>query len=235
MIEKRPVVPKIIKEYSDESIRSTVKVYLSVLGPLGTAIDEMVFGIGERVRGRRLEEFVEVLSEKIERINRDLLTTDYLRSEDFYDLTVNIINSSVKTHLKLKYEILSELYINGINKRIKWEHDLTQTFIKYVNEFTPNHILIFRYIVHNLEKFKELDSYETLFDDFSIKGDIPVNDKYEFRMYLKDIENKTLLRFSKDIDEFGSSGGYIALESYKEVSGITLTSIGANFSEYIQK
>ncbi|WP_161888787.1 hypothetical protein [Pontibacter russatus] len=231
-MENQPSLPKIIKEYSTESVRSTIKVYLSVLGPLGTAIDELVFGIGERIRGKRLEEFVGVLSEKIDNTR---IGVDYFQSEDFYDLTINIINSSVKTNSKLKYEILSEIYVNGINRNIKWEQDLIQTFVRYVNELTPKHILIFKYLAQNVEEFKDLDSYESLFNYFTAQVPTHINDKYEFRMYLKDVENKTLLRFSKDINEFGSSGGYMALESYEEVPGITLTSIGAKFSEYLQK
>jgi hypothetical protein len=234
-MENRPTLPKAIKEYSAESIRSTIKVYLSVLGPLGTAIDELVFGIGERIRGKRLQEFVEILSERINIINKYKIGVEYFQSDDFYDLTVNVINSSVKTNSKLKHEILSEIYIKGINDQIKWEQDLTQTFVRYVNELTPKHILIFKYISQSIVNLTELDSYESLYNIFITQGITQINDKYEFRMYLKDIENKTLLRFSKDINEFGSSGGYIALESYEEVPGVTLTSIGEKFSEYLKK
>lgn len=233
-MEKRPALTKVIKEYSAESIRSTVKVYLSVLGPLGAAIDELVFGFGERIRAKRLEEFVAVLSDKINKIDNERVKAKYLQSEEFYDLTINVINSSVKTRSKLKYDVLSEIYIQGINDNVKWEEDLTQTFVRYVNELTPKHILIFKYLSQTIENYKNLDSYEFLFNHFNTQGITQINDKYEFRMYLKDIENKTLLRFSKDINEYGSSGGYIALESYEEVPGITLTSIGAKFSSYLQ-
>lgn len=191
--------------------------------------------MGERIRGKRLEAFVGVLSEKIDKINICRNRVDYFQSNDFYDLTINIINSLLKTNSKLKYEILSEIYIKGINGNRKWEQDLIQTFVRHVNELTPNHILVFKYLAQHTEEFEDLDSYQSLSNYFTTQASAHIENKYEFRMYLKDIENKTLLRFNKNIKEFGNSGGFIALENYKEVRGITLTSIGAKFSEYLQK
>lgn len=228
-------LPKNIKDVSKEGIKSLVKFQLSLIGPVGVLIDEILFGIGDRIRGKRLEEFVKVLSEQVDKINENKIDNAFLNSEDFYDLTVNILNSAVKSKSKEKHKILASIFVDALNKRIEWDADLAQTFIMYVNDFTPKHILVFKYLLKNLSALANVDSYEALYLAFIKNLQNIEIDKYEFRMYLRDIENKTLMRFSRDVREYGSSGGYIALENYEEVQGIILTSIGEKFAAFLEE
>jgi len=234
-MEQPTTIPQTIKEYSIESIRATTKIYLSLLGPWGIAVDEVLFGIGERVRAKRLEDFVKILSEKIDRSSEQKIDQEYFKSEDFYDLTVNIINASVKTNSLLKHELLSQLFIEGVNEKIKWETGIAFIFVSYINEMSEKHILIFKYLFENRDKLKYLDSFENLFQTFTSETEVFKLDKYEFRMYLRDLENKTLVRFSKNIHEYGSSGGYVEAESSLEIPGLIITSIGENFSKYLKE
>jgi len=233
-MEQPTTLPQTIKEYPIEFIRATIKTSLSVLGPLGVAVDEVLFGIGERSRAKRVEEFVKILSEKIDQISEQKIDREYFKSEDFYDLTVNIINASVKTNSSLKHEVLSQLFIEGINEKIKWETGIAFVFVNYINEMSEKHILIFKYLFENSDKFKNLGSFENLFQTFTSETEVFKLDKYEFRMYLRDLENKTLVRFSKNIHEYGSSGGYVEAESSLEIPGLIITSIGENFSKYLK-
>lgn len=230
-MEQPSTLPQIIKEYSIESNMAVFKILLSALGPLGTAVDEVLFGIGGRVRAKRLAQFVEILSEKTDQ----KIDQEYFKSEDFYDLTINIVSASVKTNSSLKHQVLSQLFIEGINDEIKWEAGMEFTFVNYVNEMSEKHILIFKYLFENSNNFQELDSFDNLFQTFASENETFELDKYEFRMYLRDLENKTLLRFSKNIHEYGSSGGALEAESHLEVPGLIITSVGEKFSKYLKE
>ena len=221
------------QDYSEESSKAVLKIVLSSLGPIGAAIDESIYGIGERVRGRRLERFVKEMSDKLQELNKSKIDRDYLESEDFYDLNVAVFNSAVKTASDEKLKMLKNVYINSIEKKIKWESDLAQILINHINSLTVNHIVVLKFLVENMNKLENLNSYQNLFEMFSdqVKNDY---DKYEFRLYVRDLENLTIFRFSRDINEYGSSGGYLETESRKEVKGVMLTTIGKEICKLLK-
>ncbi|MGV3588121.1 MAG: hypothetical protein ACO1OF_14035 [Adhaeribacter sp.] len=222
--------PSKIKSYSKESIIALIKIHLSILGPFGTAIDEVLFGMGERVRGQRLENLVDALSKKVKEIDDYKLDSSYFESEDFYDLTINIFNSSIRTKSQEKLKILSEIFIDGVNRKINFEFDLNSILINILNDLTENHIIVFKFLYFNQANLKDINSFEEFFTIFNNEVKDVEIDKYEFRMYLRDLENKTLLIFSQDLKEYGSSGGFIALESYVKAPSMVVTSIGERFA-----
>ncbi len=93
---------------------------------------------------------------------------------------------------------------------------------------------MFKYFVNNIDSFKEASSYEDLYNEFVAYHSIEQIDKYEFRLYCRDLENKSLLSFSSNINEYGSSVGYIVMEDYDEVPGMTVTSMGEKFAQLLE-
>ena len=94
---KKNSIPESIEIHSKELIKSSIKVYLTVLGPLGTAIDEVLFGIGDRIRTKRLEKFVEELSSVLKNIDEKYINRDFLKTEEFHDVLIQTIGHSIKT------------------------------------------------------------------------------------------------------------------------------------------
>jgi hypothetical protein len=217
------------KELRNERLIATRKVVLSLLGPIGIAIEESIFNIGERIRDKRFREFVEILSKKVEEIDTKTLTNEYFLSEEFYDLNVKIIQSVISTSEKIKYDILSNLFVKSINSKYHWENDIDSIFVKIINDFSINHFLVLRYLLTK-QFILKIPSYEFLHNDFCKYINNSEIDKYQFRFYCREIENKSLIRFSLNIDELGNEGGgYTEAEDSAKIESIILTSFGEKF------
>ncbi|MCK6649260.1 MAG: hypothetical protein L6Q66_06370, partial [Bacteroidia bacterium] len=120
-------------------------------------------------------------------------------------------------------------FANELISSCRWSEEISDILIRLVDEFNLGHIYMFKFFVNNIDEFSEAESYEQIFEKFiELTGDKKI-ELYEFRLYCRDLENKTLLRFSKNINEIGSSGGYIAMEDYSEIPGIQVTPIGQKF------
>ena len=109
-------------------------VLFSSLGPFGAAIQESLFGIGDRIRNDRVENYLKELEPRLKEIENLVIPKEYYKSIEFYDLNYKILKSASETSEKLKYKILSNIYIESINPKTKWENDLKNIFIKIILE-----------------------------------------------------------------------------------------------------
>lgn len=216
-------------EITKELPRSIVNVILSPLGLVGEAMNEGFFGLGDRVREKRFKEFVGVLAEKIEKIEVEQISKEYLESEEFYDFNIRIFNSVLRTRFREKYQMLGNLFAQELDPKSLWKSDLSEPFAQIIEEFTINHFIVFQFFIDRIDQFEKSDSYEDLHKQFVKTIGRHSIDLHQFRLYCRDISTSQLLRFSSNINEIGRTGGYIALETYSEVPGINLTSLGEEF------
>lgn len=107
-------LPQRIKIYSKEIIQSSIKLQLSVLGPFGFVIDEILFGIGDRIKGRRLEKFVDQLTESIKLVDEKCINKDFFDTEEFYDVFINTITKSTKTRHDEKRKLFANVLIGSL-------------------------------------------------------------------------------------------------------------------------
>lgn len=221
-------------EYRGIAGKSAIKAFLPLLGPVGTMLDVVLFGIGDQVKTNRLEMFAKELESRISNLE-EVLETNYGKSEDFYDLTVKALSVMIKTKYREKMELLATVYGDAIVNQYSLEDNFTEVLLGCVDDLSPNHLITFKFIVENIDSYKKLSSYERLYEGFAKRCNQPDLDKYEFRMYLRDIEAKTLIQFSTGIREYSSSGGYIATEDYEKTDAIILTSIGKSLIDLMER
>jgi len=213
-----------------ESIRNVI---FSWLGPLGASIDEALFQVDKRLEERRFKEFIFELDSRVIKIEENSLNTDFLNSDEFYDFTRKMFSIVVKNSSKIKYEILANIFFESIHVDSNWEDDIKNIFTKIVDDFSVNHLLVFKFLV-NRDYVSNIDSYEDLFlkfdDELSVGKSI---NKYQFRLYCSEIENKYLIRFSKRMVEIGSNGYNYSPES-SDLPNITITDFGKMFIEVLE-
>ena len=210
-----------------------INVLLSSLGPIGTAIHESLFGIGDRIRNDRIENYLKELEPRLKEIENLIIPKEYYKSIEFYDLNYKILKSASETSEKLKYKILSNIYVESINPKTKWENDLKNIFIKINNDFSTNHFLVLKFLISKKGIFK-IESYEKLHIEFSEYIGNEQIDVYQFRLYCREIENKSLIRFSSNLYEIGSDGGILEKESSSKIESIILTNFGKKFISIIE-
>ena len=210
-----------------------LNVFLSTLGPIGTAINESLFGIGDRIKNQRIENYLLELEPRLKKIENLVIPKEYYESIDFYDLNYRTLKSASETSEKLKHKILSNIYVESINPETKWENDLKNIFIKILNDFSKNHFYVLKYLIAKKRIYK-IESYEKLHSEFSEYIGNEEIDVYQFRLYCREIENKSLIRFSSNLREIGSDGGIFETESSSNIESIILTNFGKKFTSIIE-
>ena len=208
-------------------------VLFSSLGPFGAAIQESLFGIGDRIRNDRVENYLKELEPRLKEIENLVIPKEYYKSIEFYDLNYKILKSASETSEKLKYKILSNIYIESINPKTKWENDLKNIFIKIINDFSTNHFFVLKFLITKKGIYK-IKSYEKLHTEFSEYIGNEGIDVYQFRLYCREIENKSLIRFSSNLYEIGSTGGILEKEDSSKIESIILTNFGKKFISIIE-
>ncbi|GAB5418028.1 MAG: hypothetical protein Crog3KO_27740 [Crocinitomicaceae bacterium] len=225
-----------IEIYKDEFRNSATKVLLSavsIINPaigIGSAIVMEGFEYRGKVEQRRINSLVEELNNRVDELESQIVPLRYFEGDDFYDLSLKVYETAIRTSSQEKHKIISRIFMNTIDENCQWESDLSNIFLDIVKEFSNNHFVVFKFLSENINR-EDIKSYEQLHHEFQKSiGNFEI-DVYQFRYYCKEIENKTLLRFSRDINEINSSGGVLALESYEDIKGIALSSLGDKFIE----
>lgn len=164
---KKNSIPESIEIHSKELIKSSIKVYLTVLGPLGTAIDEVLFGIGDRIRTKRLEKFVEELSSVLKNIDEKYINRDFLKTEEFHDVLIQTIGHSIKTRHLEKIRLYARILVDSFEPNNDTE--TSEDFLYIVSNLTLKDIRVLKSSIElteelKVEKLKSTDPKE--FDDF---------------------------------------------------------------------
>jgi hypothetical protein len=146
-------LPQKIQTYSKELIRSTIKVQLSIMGPVGVAIDEMLFGIGDRIRGKRLEQFVSELSKSIKLLNENTIDKESFKSEEFHDILIQAVNQSTKTRHLEKIR----LFANALASSLKIDRDAEsiEDCIQIIDSLTLRDIYVLKSVIKLEEQIQE--------------------------------------------------------------------------------
>jgi hypothetical protein len=216
-----------------ESVIGLIKGAIGAIPFCGSAINEALFDIAGRIQQKRINEFVVQLTSQINEIADNKIDEEYLKSEDFYDLTRIIFESVIRIKSKEKQTALSRVYLNAIQDKSDIEQDLSILFSKFIIELVPLQIKILFFIEQKEAELIEIGSYKKFYDLFILSFNITELDKYEFKYACNDLENKTLISLGAGLDDFDSTIELISTEGSKEAS-IKLTTIGIRFLELLK-
>jgi hypothetical protein len=201
---------------------------------IGSALDEIFFEYGSRIKAARLKRFVEYyIAPKVDMLDETKLDQTYLQSEDFYDLTHTILDKAVKTKSSLKHQMLAQILIDSINHTVDIDESLVNVFISYIDSLKPIQIKMLLYFNNKEAALEEIGSYLNLYELYtSDNPDINIT-KDEYKLFCSDLENKTLISTGDGLSNFDSHGRYRVLESHKHPS-LRVTSVGKEFLKYIE-
>ncbi len=213
---KKHSIPKNIEINSKELIKSSIKVQLSVLGPVGVAIDEVLFGIGDRIRSRRLELFVNELSSELKNIDENYIDKIFLTTEEFHDILIQSIGHSIRTRHIEKTKLFAKILIGSF----KPNNDTvtSEDFLYIVSNLTLKDIHVLKAsidLIDELRLEKSKSSKPDEFDDFlnttKLKNNLEIPDA-EISFSLTKLAGVGLLKEYYAGNVFGSTPG----GNYKE-------------------
>lgn len=213
---------------------TTLKASLALVPYIGSALNEILFDLPNRIQQRRINETVEILKKKLEVLNLTLVSKEYLESASFFDFTRKLFEESLKIESNEKRELLGEIYSIAIKEKEDFEEGRSALFMNFVGDIYPEQIRILRFIETNEFHLNKIASYEKFFQLYKGNNEDWSKGQYYFKFYCSDLENKALISLGAGLDDFRSKSGFMVVESHEEAS-VTITELGQAFLEYLKK
>lgn len=213
---------------------SILKASISIVPYVGSAINEILFELPNRIQQNRINETLGILETKFKALDESAISKEYIESADFFDFTRKLFEESLKIGSQEKREMLGEIYTSAIETIENFEEGRSGLFMRFVSEIHPEQIRILQFIKSKEPKLDQIGTYDKFFQLYKgLHGDWSKG-QYDFKYYCSDLDNKSLISLGAGLDDFRSKAGFLALESHEEAS-VTLTELGQTFLEYLKK
>lgn len=225
---------KILNDISltKETAISLLRIKMGLIPTIGPILNEFFFDLPSRIKQNRINEFVDELDARLKLIEESTIKSEFLQSETFFDLSIQIFESAVKSATKEKRKALAKIYISSFQISSNLLPERASLFTNFVSELEPIQIKILHFIENWNQQMHEVGSYETFHNRFE-KNLFLKCDKYEFKYYSGDLERKSLISMGAGLDDYESESGHILLESHRPAT-VRLTSLGKQFLEYLE-
>ena len=211
---------------------SLIKTKLNIAFPLaGPIINEFLFELNGRIKQKRVNDFVEMLSKKVDIVQEEKVSREYLNSEEFHDLTQKIFESASKADTETKRRALANIYLNAMYHQDS-NLDQNMMFTDFVNSLKTGQIYILHCINTKTNELKEIGTYDKYYAKFQELYPNKISDKYEFKYYNFELESKSLISMGGGLENFDSTSSIQAWDDHKDAS-IVLTTIGQKFLWYL--
>jgi len=193
---------KIIVRNQDDAI-TQIKIALSLLGPLGTIIDQAVFEHHGRIKQNRVNKFCEAFIDYLKQQNIQDIAINEIDAESFGDMFELIIRRVSQINSQEKIEHFKRVLAKQIITPKK--NPFAETYIDLVGKLDENQIII---LAKHLEMEKPLEDLrkKSRFYDNRIKG----SDRIKYIEQQEEYVNKlqTTNRKIKELSAFRKADFY---------------------------
>ena len=212
------------------------RITFSLIPVIGSVIKESLIDHWARKDQSRINSLVGELENQVKSINNNLIDKKYLESDDFYDFIVSALNNARKTSLQDKHLAYAKLLRQVITKKSRFEYDEESLFLKYISELTPQHIslLYFFYteIAQDSQVFRNIESFENLYQKFSLWLTESQVDKYLFKKWCVNLENRALINYGDNLEDYNHTIE-VSTFSSSQSNSLIVTEIGGRFAHFI--
>lgn len=147
-MEKQSEVKKNIDNYTKKAVekyseRTYLRALIGAIPYVGGAIDILISSKASKITEKRIFNYIETLSKRLESITEDSIDKKFLETEEFFDLIINSLEKSTKTRSNNKKEYYTEI----LTKRITNSITSTMTaedFLEIISELNDIEIEIAR-------------------------------------------------------------------------------------------
>lgn len=222
------------KEGKYDKLHTLIKGAIGSIPLPGSSLAAEVFGIilMQPVAKRRdawmeaVAEAVLSLSEKLENFSIDKLRED----EEFVSFLMEATQIALKNHQEEKLNLLQNSLQNFFRLNDA-SYDRKYSFLKIIESITATHLEILSFIVDNETHIIEsIRGYQALYDHYVQKN--TTISPFNFRSYVQDLHNYSLIRISKDFIDFIRGGGYATDEGAPSIKVLDNT---REFMDFISR
>jgi hypothetical protein len=179
------------------------------------------------------QKMLDSLGERLDELeSKNLVSQDYLDSEHYVHLMVDILRKVYAFNSDQKREAVAKIYKDVVQNKVEYADSDEKLFIEAIERINTQEIVILRFMSMNLDELFLIDSWTNFHNLFSKQHpDTPV-EKYKFKYYVSQLEQMGLV-FCSDLS--GYDENWVALGvSDSQPSSAGVTPPGMGFLKYLK-
>jgi len=220
------------KADTGDTLHLGAKGILSVLPAASELLDYFVKPPMEK----RLEKWREDIAQALRDLekNQGIKLENLQGNERFTTIIVQATAVAMRNHQKEKLAALKNAVMNSALGSDLTE-DLELIFVRFVEELTPTHLYLLKFLADNEGKLNALKSYPEIYQLFlsEIKNSTTQD---EFKMLVSDLATRGLIWISQDIDDFEGiyqASSLLLEETQDDLPRIIITEVAKKFLMFI--
>ncbi len=187
---------------------------------------------------KRLDEWREDVAEALRKLEleRGIDLTKLQSDEQFISIVMHATTIAMRNHQIEKLTALKNAIINSASPS-RSKEDLHLMFIRFIDELTPIHVKLLSFLVREEMTIRDVKSYPQLYDAFDKEHHHALSPD-EFKMTCGDLEIRSLVRISQDIDDFEDiyqASSLLLSQTRDDLPRIIVTNIAKEFLRFIAK
>ncbi len=219
------------KEKDEDKIYSMVKSTLGLIPGFGGTISEIFSLILTQPISKRREKWMELVSDELLELNKsvDEFNIENLKmNNEFVSFLIESSQIALKTHQEEKINYLKNCVKNFLIDN-NFKYDKKHSYLRIVDELTPTHLHILIFVSNNQDYIiTNVNGYQELYGFYNNKAlDIDY-----LRKCVRDLENNSLIRISKDFEDLVEGSGFVMTD--EGAPSIKLLNTGDEFIQFIQ-
>lgn len=127
-----------------EILIGVIKGGISAIPIAGGLLNEAIFEIRGRIKQKRFNDFVETLTQRIQRLEEGLIDEDLVKSEEFGDIFESVLKEVTSKKMHQNIFILADITVESMKDSKILEHPLLDLFVKIIASLTSAELAVLR-------------------------------------------------------------------------------------------
>lgn len=210
-------------ETKNEVITGTLKGLIGAIPFAGTAINEAMFDIRGRIKQERINNLVNEISKKVEELDKNNISEEFIKSEEFGDMFEKIVKESTSRKMHQNLTVIAGISVKCMQNAELLNHPFLEQIITSIASLNESELTILKH----LRNYNEANQRKILAGDTEIDFKLDYSqetviglDKNIFRACFDSLVSKGLMMD----DSVGRYGGgqreyikpsFLCIEIYK--------------------
>ena len=192
----------------------------------------LIGSVYSEISQQSTQKMLDSLGERLDELeSKNLVSQDYLDSEHYVHLMVDILRKVYAFNSDQKRESVAKIYKDVVQNRVEYADSDEKLFIEVIERINTPEMVILTFMSMKSEELFLIDSWENLHNLFTKQSSNASIEKYKFKYYVSQLEQMGLVYCS---DLSGYDENWVALSGGdSQPSSAGVTPLGKEFLKYL--
>ena len=193
--------------------------------------------IYSEINQQSTQKMLNSLGERLDELeSKNLVTQDYLTSEHYVHLMVDILRKVYSFNTDQKRESVAKIYKDTVQNKVKYADSDEKLFIEAIEKINTQEIQILTFMSNNGTALETIDSWNNFYELYSSLCRGFSMDKYKFKYFVTQLEQMGLV-FCSDLSGYDKHVTLVKAKVSDEPdeSSAGVTPLGKEFLKYLKK